>query len=40
MTAEAKEAMLQQLPYQIPHTAHRAIRLLWTAQVDGFAAFG
>jgi 5-methylcytosine-specific restriction endonuclease McrBC GTP-binding regulatory subunit McrB len=40
MTAEAMEAMLQQLPYHFPHTAHRAIRLLWTAQVDGFAAFG
>ena len=40
MTAEAMEELLQMLPYQFPHTARRAIRLLRTAYVDGFAAFG
>ncbi len=37
---DALEAKLLELPYTFPETARRTIRLLWTAQVDGFAAFG
>ena len=36
----ALEAKLLDLTYAFPETAHRAIRLLWSAQVEGFAAFG
>lgn len=37
---DALEAKLLELPYTFPETAHRAIRLLWSAQIEGFAAFG
>jgi hypothetical protein len=28
------------LDYRFPHTANRAIKLLWLAYTEGFAAFG
>ena len=38
--AETMEAQLARLPHRFEHTANRAIRLLWSAHVEGFAAFG
>ncbi|CAN5418146.1 hypothetical protein BH09CHL1_BH09CHL1_18880 [soil metagenome] len=34
------ELALLALPFHFPKTAERTIRLLWTAHVEGFAAFG
>jgi len=36
----AMETQLMSARYRFPQTAHRAIRMLWTAYVEGFAAFG
>ena len=39
-TPDDTERSLLELTYRFPETAKRAARLLWSAQVDGFAAFG
>jgi len=39
-TSDDLERSLLDLAYRFPETAKRAARLLWSAQVDGFAAFG